>query len=307
MKLIFDQKRIFSFLPFLGIAVLFWVSSIMTKKSSYTKDIWVEAIVPDSLIILDSNFFIANITLGGKGLDLIFVKSHSKTNPLKIQVNSNNNTLTKEKISSVFNKEISNSNIEIIKVIFNSTSLSIDKKIEKTVDLKFTGNLEFEKLFGLKSQMYLEPKKIKILGPKSLIKNINKWETENKKYSKLQSSIDEYIKLVQPKNNKIVLSQNKVKISIPVEELTEKKLNLPISIEGKNKQNVKIVPSIVEVSFMVGLSKYEYIDSTDFTATVYLDSIMEKGYNYPVSIIKKPSNVGIQYILPNYVDVYLQN
>ena len=307
MKLTFDQKRIISFLPFLGIAMLFWVSSIMTKKSSYTKDIWVQAIAPDSLIILDSNLFLANITLGGKGLDLIFVDSHNKTNPLKVNVNSYNNTLTKERISSIFNKEISNSNIEIIKVIFNTTSLLIDYKMEKTVDLKFIGDLEFKKLFGLKSKMYLEPKKINISGPKSLINNIHEWETENKNYSKLQGSVDEYIKLVPPKNNKIVLSQEKVKISIPIEELTEKRLNLPIGIEGKNKQNVKIVPSNIEVSFMVGLSKYEYIDSTDFTATVYLDDIMEQGSNYPVSIIKKPSNVGIQYIRPNYVDIYLQN
>lgn len=307
MKLAFNKKRIISFLPFFGIAMLFWVSSIMTKKSSYSKDIWVEATVPDSLIILDSNLFRANITLGGKGLDLIFVDSHNKANPLKVQVNSYNNKLTKEKISSIFNKEISNSNIEIVKVIFNTTSLLIDKKMEKTVDLKFTGVIEFEKLFGLKSKMYLEPKEIKISGPKSLIKNIQEWETEVINYKKLQSNIDEDIKLAQPINNKIILNQNKVRISIPVEELTEKKLNLPIRIEGKNKQNVKIVPSNIEVSFMVGLSKYELIDSTDFTATVHLDEMIDKGSNYPVSIIKKPSNVGIQYIRPNYVDVYLQN
>ena len=302
-----NKGKIISYFIFVSIATLFWISTVLNKKSSYSKDIWIELITPDSLVILNGNTYKANITLEGRGMDLIFENRHSKKNPLKISLPSNARTISEDDIVKSLSKETSKRNIIIQNIIFPLKALSIDTKISKQVAVKFAGKYSFKNLFGLKSGISLNPDKITITGPKTYIDKITKWNTENKTFDKITHTVVEDIKLKKPMSSKIHLSEDKVLLTIPVEQFTEKKMMLPVSIAGNNQKAYEILPPFVEVSFLIGLSRFDSIEPSDFKANIYVEGDSILSVSYPVSIIKKPKLASIQYTRPGYVDVYLKN
>lgn len=99
------------------------------------------------------------------------------------------------------------------------------------------------------------------------------------------------------------MNLTEVNVSIPVENYSAKKLSIPIRIDGPDKEKYEVFPSHVEISIMVGLSKYNFVHLADFTASVYLNEKMLLNEKFPVSIVKKPSSVTIQYLNPDFVDV----
>ncbi len=302
-----NKGKIISYLIFVAIATLFWISTVLNKKSSYTKDIWVEVIAPDSLIVLNSSLYQAKVTLEGKGVDLIFENRHNKKNPLKINLPPNSKILSSDDIAKRLSAETSRLNIDIVNIIFPSKALSIDLKTTKKVPVKINCKVNFEKLHGLKSGITSTPDSILITGPKTYLTKITNWSTINKSYSNISKSIVENIKLKSPKRDKLSLSRSEVKLNIPVEEYTEKKMMLPVNVQGIQKENIEVLPSFVEVSFLIGLSKFNKVSSEDFSAHVYIDQDSVNSVSYPVSIVKKPKLVSIQYIRPNYVDTYIKN
>jgi len=301
-----NRNKILSYFIFVIIATIFWISSILNKKSSYTKDIWIELVTPDSLLLLDSNLYKVGITLKGKGVDLIFEKRHHKTNPLLININRNSKAIYKEDIINALNNEIADLSINVVNISFTSKVLHLDTKISKTVPIIFKPDISYKNLFGLKYNINIKPKKVIISGPRSMLKDINEWNTEYKNYKEVNASINESISLEKPLSDKIYIQKNKVLVDISVEEYTEKKLILPIQIEGDSINEIEILPSFIEVSFLVGLSKYDQTKVRDFIATIFLNENLNKTSAFPVSIVKKPNMVKIQYIQPNYVDAYLK-
>ncbi|HEB62665.1 MAG TPA: hypothetical protein ENI82_05895 [Bacteroidetes bacterium] len=302
-----NKKGIISFFPFVALAMLFWVSSIMTKKSTYSKDIFIEVKTGDDLIIMDTNLYVANVTLSGKGLDLVLVNSYPRKDPLKLKINEKNPEVSSETIIRQLQSEIPSNKIQIVKVLFPYKFIKLEKRLTKTIPIKFNGKISYKKMYGTKGPVVLEPDKTTISGPESWVKDINSWNTESVTYKDLITDVKEKINLEPPKHHKINITPDNVEIYIPVEEYTEKKVVLPVKISGNKNKDLLIVPSSITVSFLIGVSKYEFIDSTEFLASVYVNQDSILNGNYPVSIIKKPSNVTIQYIQPNYVDVYLKN
>ena len=302
-----NKKGIISFFPFVALAMLFWVSSIMTKKDTYSKNIFIDVKTGDDYILMDTNRYIANVTLSGKGLDLVMVKSYNKNNPLLLNVDNKNPIISSGTIIRELQSEIPSNKIQIVKVIFPEKMLKLEKKSIKKVPVKFNGKITYEKMFGPKGTFILKPDKVMITGPESRVKDIDFWKTNFVEYKELNSDVKEKISLESPKYEKISVEPSIVEIYIPVEEFTEKKVVLPVKISGSKNKDLLIVPSSITVSFLIGVSKYEYIDSSEFLASVYINQDSVLNGNYPVSIIKKPSDVTIQYIQPNYVDVYLKN
>ena len=303
MKITIDKKGILTFVPFVAIATMFWVGTFMTKKAGYSKDIVIKVIPPESKILLDTNIYNANVHLEGKGLDLIFVNSFNEGNPLIIKLRPNENQVTKEIIYRELQKEIANPDIIIQKIDFAGVNLHLDKKISKKVKLIFQGTIKYGKFSGPKSKPYLTPDKVLITGPKSMLDSIQKWKTEKKNFTDLTNTVEEVLNVEAPPNNKITIKPSKCKITIPVEAYTEKELSIPVNVAGSNINNIVTLPTHVSVSFLVGVSKYESIDSSYFYASIYYDKNDENKNNFPVSIIKKPKDVKILFIQPDYVDV----
>jgi YbbR domain-containing protein len=95
-----------------------------------------------------------------------------------------------------------------------------------------------------------------------------------------------------------------VQVNVPVEEFTEKVLEIPVKlINNNNGMDVKIFPEKVKVTFTIALSKYEDTDEDLFEATADLD--LWRLHNYkvlPVKISKMPDYCKIVKIEPRTLD-----
>ncbi len=285
-------------------AILFWVSAIFTKSSTYTKTINIRLVTPDSMVLANEDFYDATITLSGRGVDLAKIGSFDESKPLEVFVDSETSILTNDNIKSCLSKKISNSKVKIVEVDFNSRTLNLDKKISKTVPVKADINVSFSKLHTLKKAIQIIPEVVKITGPKSYVNNIKEWSTISKTYNDISKSIEDDIDLHKPKNSFIKLDHSKVNVNIEVEEVSEKKLIIPVKTLDKKFENSQIVPRQVEITFLVGLSMFEHINENSFSAVIDVDKDTTQNNNYPVTILKKPKYVKIQNISPRFIQVY---
>ena len=302
MKLELDRKIIFSFIPFVIIAFFFWTGTILTRTHLNSKNIWLELNPPESMVLLDGTLVEAKLKLSGVGFNLLTVPSFNRKKPLEINLEEDDKKLNQEKVVMLLNRQIKNPNIIIEDIAFPPLKINMAPRSNKKIPVELNAEIDYDKYFGPKDQVLLIPDSILISGPQSLIDNIISVETEKVIFSKLRNTIDTEIRIIE--FPEFVKSSTKtVKLQIPVESYTEKSIFVPIIVQGNNSNNFISSPSGIEISFLVGLSRYEMIEAEDFTATIFLTSESHKIEKNPVIILSKPDDISIQFIKPAFVDV----
>src|SRR5690606_24213779 len=98
-----------------------------------------------------------------------------------------------------------------------------------------------------------------------------------------------------------------VEVRIPVGEITEKVLEIPVRIINASEfSNVTLVPSKVNIRVMVSLQNYADITRESFDAVVDLETWKEYGASdLPVELAKVPDFCTVTRISPQNVDFIL--
>lgn len=302
MKVFWDRKSIVTFIPFIFLAILFWISTVLSEQSRHSKEIWIELLPPKGKIVISHHLVKANLSLTGEGYTLLLLPSFSKNKPLKIQLKKNERFLNKEVVLYYLREKIKSPTIQISDITLFNNEIITDDLIKKIVPIVFYGKLEFIKSYGIKNNPIFKDAQITITGAKSVVDTLKNWKTEFKEYKNIDSNIKEKVKLRKPYEH-ISLDTTETELEIQIEKYTTKKILVPVRIEGKYKTEFEPIPQDVEISFLVGLSKYEFMQKSDFTAMIYLNDNIELNERFPVLIVKKPLNVTIQFLNPDLIDI----
>ena len=99
-----------------------------------------------------------------------------------------------------------------------------------------------------------------------------------------------------------------VTVKVPIEEYTEKQLNLPIEIEGvPDSINVRLFPSNVNISFFVGLSEFKNAIRDSFRVVVnYKDILNSKNQKVPVIVSDNPEHISNLRLKPDSLEYLLE-
>lgn len=102
-------------------------------------------------------------------------------------------------------------------------------------------------------------------------------------------------------------SDKKVRVLVPVEAFTQKSVNVPVFAQHlPEKYHFKAFPSFVRVSFLVGLSRFDDIQPSDFSAVVDFSDVGISSERLKVKIEKMPQGIQSMTYSPIFVDYLIE-
>lgn len=230
-------------------------------------------------------------------LDMTYIRENTAPDGNTWSVRTND---LRRQISDQVSKEISITDISpnIITLVFDSLKTKMTGvRPDVTIDL--------EPQFYLTDSVTVEPHAVKITGPAAIVDTLNFLETAHKEFYGVNSTIEKVVKVLHPEHTDI--STKEVKLIIPVERFTEKKLKVPVEVMSEEYKNkIKIFPSEVTVTFMVSLSEYEHINPSDFRAYVNYDQHKSDNETLDIIIGSKPQNIKMLRKSPENVEFLIE-
>lgn len=205
-----------------------------------------------------------------------------------------------KRISSQVSNEI-----KVREVLPDIIFVVLDSLKSKNVSVKADVELNFKSQFNLKNPAKLLPQQIQITGPAATIDTIQFLFTEQKSFKNLDAPLERYLEVQHPEKTTIV--PEKVLLKVDIEKFTEKELKLPVLIKNKPADvNIKLFPSEIKLSCLVGLSEFDDINSSNFRAVVDYNSINNSSSKLTITIELKPALIEVIRVVPENVEYLIE-
>lgn len=187
-------------------------------------------------------------------------------------------------------KEHLKDRIRVLGVTEDSLLVNLGRKVYKKVPLKSHVDIKYNK--GYKSfNEILEPDSIEVSGPEMQVSKIDYINLVPFQKENVMESISENIAIVESLFSKIDYSTKNVKLHLEVEKITEKTIEVPVSIINTSSDEVVIYPKKIKVNCQMKLSDFNKITQDDFVMICDYDK-RNDGY-IEVELLEKPSSVSM--------------
>jgi hypothetical protein len=183
--------------------------------------------------------------------------------------------------------------------------IKLDSLKTKMVRVKENIDMDFKSQFDLKEGVILSPNEIEITGPAAVIDTINFLFTREETFEKLDADVVTTIEIIHPEKTSV--TPDKVTLKIPIEKFTEKDITIPIQIQNKPVDtNLKLFPSVIELTVLVGLSEFEHVDGSKFDVFVDFEKADSNSENLSVSVLSNVSHLKIIRFSPKTVEYLIE-
>ncbi|MDR1056748.1 MAG: hypothetical protein LBL90_13250 [Prevotellaceae bacterium] len=204
----------------------------------------------------------------------------------------------KDKILDILGRDI-----EVITIEPDTLYLNYSVPSSKRVPVVKNFTLSFQREYMQTAPAVFEPDSITITGQQEILDTINVVYTVYQNFLHLNDKLETTLSLKEIEN--VAFSHRKVKINIPVERCTESNIKLPIVVLNVPLfSSILLLPSQVEVKYIVALKDYPHINIDDFYATVdYLHTDSSASiHKLRVILTSKPHQVISVKLSPEFVD-----
>lgn len=188
----------------------------------------------------------------------------------------------KDKISSQLNNDLNLINIEPKSIHFKFSKLQ-----SKTVRVIPQVNYSLRRQHILKNPISVSPDRVMISGPDSVLDTIYAVYTRPLDLKDLSRNVNRTVSILPVPG--IQPDIEEVKIQIEVERFTEARKNVPLRVKNLPESFLlQLFPGSVDVTYEVGLSRYDQVTDTSFIFTVDYDQIPHSPDFLPVHVEKCP-------------------
>lgn len=222
---------------------------------------------------------------------------------------------SKGKNGSIFisKKEIEN---DILKQLISTTALisfepqQIDavysKRLHKEVPVIFNGDIQTEAGFQESDDITIRPNIINVYASKAVLDTIQQIKTVFTVIKKGNKTIVRNLQL--QKINGATLDPPTVIVTIPIEEYTEKTLDIPVVCQNIPPHfTVRMFPSEVKVVCSVPLSKFKDLSEEEFAIRIsFADLEQNVSGSIPITLSQKPDWVRSTTLIPGKVEFILE-
>lgn len=154
------------------------------------------------------------------------------------------------------------------------------------------------------NQIKLNPDSVTVSGPANIINKLQKVTTEAWTSKELSKTTKKSLKLAHIEN--CHLEKNTTEITLEVEQFTEARRTINILTQlVPDSINMRLFPSTLNISYEVGLSKYDQVSDNDFIFAVDYPQDREAAF-LEVKVIKAPTFIKNLKYTPQKVEFLLE-
>lgn len=297
-----SNKKLLVYVFFVGIATIFWFLNALGEEYTTTVNYPVQYVnLPQNKVLTNKlpKQFALKVT--AYGFDLIRYKLSTAflNNPFDVGFYTNNRlknknlqnySLATSQIVSRFEKDLSSS-IRLISISPDTILFEFSPIVDKRVPVHFNVSTSFDQQYMLDEAIYPEVDSVVVKGPGSILDSIYFVETEELVLTDLNKTVKKNISLKQIEG--IEFSQRKIEITVPVEQFTEEKMNIPVKVSNlPDSLLLRLFPGDVKVSYFVGFKKHDKVSVDLFDIRVDYNQAMEDGSNkLKIELLRNPSFV----------------
>ncbi|GAA4510976.1 hypothetical protein [Sphingobacterium thermophilum] len=305
-----QRRKINIFLRCLIISFVAWLLIAVSNQYTFTIKAGIQYVnLPENRAFHPLQSDTVNIKIKMSGWHVLMSKLNADTANIQVDLsglNTRNFIVFSNQIGFI-NKQFSNEK-RVIAVSPDTLFFDFSRQIQKKVPIRVPTAISFKKQFSIIGDTRTNPSMVTITGPTEDIRNIEYLETDTIRGEQVFTDIRTIARINTRNKANITIYPRMTEVVIPVGELTEKIIEVPIkTINASRYTSVRIIPSKVMLTVMVSLKDYAKWTSSDFEAVVDLKHWEDKHVkSLPVRIVKMPDFVQIVKIEPQNVDFFIR-
>ncbi|MGF7039587.1 CdaR family protein [Mucilaginibacter lappiensis] len=305
-----ERRRLSAFFTCLVLAVLAWVFTTLSNVYSYSvQEVLTYKNAPQKRAFHSLQPDTVKATVQGTGWQMLFSGMNKESKPITIDLatleNRNYVVLSSQLKQININKELTQ---PIISIDPDTLYFDFTNRLVKKVPVQLMLSLKYRKQFAVSGNIVIKPAYITVSGPTGRLKEISLWKTDSLQMQEVDETINTRINLQSVKEGNLNVYPKTVQVIVPVDEFTEKTLDLPVKlINNHNYDNVKVFPQRVKVTFTTALSRYPDMNEDLFEATADLDLWRDHDYkSLPVKLTRVPPFCKIVKVSPANIDFIIK-
>jgi len=297
IKIFFRSRKINSFLLFFTMAFGILVLTKLSKDYTNTIVLNIEPKqLPDEVVLIDESSNKLKLTLTTYGFKWLkyYLKPPNIAVDFKEDVTKTNESYiwTPSKgFSSINNQFDEDVRIESIKP--DTLLFDYDVNAVKYLPVKLNATFKYSIGYNVLVDEKVEPDSVKIIGPKSLLDNVDVIETKYIELEEVNKPIEKQVSLQLDSLNKMILVKTKeVLVTANVEKFTEGTVPVPIKVINVPRGiKINYFPKTVNVSYYTSLNLYKSVKTSEFVITCNYKNINKDSHFLVPELTKKPAGI----------------
>ncbi len=268
----FSNENVVIFVVCISIATMFWSLTKLSKSYSSTLSVPIRYTnMPKDSVLTHTLPEFLSVTVEAPGWNLLVrhMKLYQSTLTVDLQLFKTTAYLATNDKTNLISGQFP-SDFNVIRIHPDTINFDMDSRLQKKIPIKLNYTIDFEKQYDQSAPAFAVPDSVLIIGPKSKIEVFEYWSTQERSYEQVNKSIRETVELEIPQSPGINLSFTETELNIPVEQITEDKTEINITVIPPNNKRINVIhmPQKVTVTYKVALSNYERVGSNLFEAVV---------------------------------------
>ena len=305
-----QRRKLSIFVKCIVFSFIAWTLFAVSNKYVYSVRSGLQYVnIPDNRAFHPLQSDTVNVRIEAAGWQLLFSKFRSVHPVLQVDLSGlqSRNWVVLTNQLGFINRQFPE-NQQVISVAPDTLYFDFSKQTERKVPVRALYNLQFNKQYDIIDELRISPEYVTITGPLEDVVQIEQWETDTIRSAEVSSDVHTVIGLKQNQRANINVYPTSVAVDIPVGEVTEKILEIPIRVENASKfRSVRLLPDKIRLTVLVSLRDFMKVTPGAFEAVVNMDDwIADDVQSLPVIITQKPDFCKLVKIEPQNVDFFVR-
>lgn len=279
-------------------------SIIIWGTISLSEEYYTNVNVPLRVVGFPKGFSIGNeipdnITIKLRGIGWkLFAVNIGKDVTYKISVNGDSGSIQIKLMDHLTDNRWMLSELDIIDIIPNSLSFTIERRIKKKLPIVANLSLDFKAGYGLAKQVVLEPDSVVINGPQSVINSLTEIKTKAIKLSSLDKLTIKNIDFAYLPGTSF--ETKFVSVNMDIQRIVDKQFD-DIDVEILDvppDRDVILLPNKISCNVRGGIEILGKLAINQFKAFVYYRDVVLDTLGNVIPHIEHPVNTTLKYIKP---------